>query len=182
MVASNLRLSRSDFLRRGLDVLATDGPRNLTAARMARELKVTTGSFYWHFDSVEDFRDELLVFWHDVIVIGIINDAKEQAEHPGEVLNEIGRIIRQRRTDRYDSAMRSWAKSERRTEKIVQSADALRAELIAGVLREAGATEEVARDRTNLLGAAWRGSVDMEDPEYRHKLIEMITRPPNDES
>ena len=182
MVGSSLPLNKSDFLRCGLDVLATDGPRNLTAARMARELQVTTGSFYWHFDSVKDFRDELLTFWRDAIVVGIIIDAKKQAEHPGEVLNEIGRIIRQRRTDRYDTAMRKWAKVDRRTEKIVRSADALRAKLIAGVLSEAGDPEEVARDRANLLGAAWRGSVDMGTPEYRLKLIEMITRPSNDES
>jgi len=176
MEASKFRLARSDFLNRGLDVLAADGPRSLTAARMARELLVTTGSFYWHFSTVDDFRDELKRFWRDDIVIGIINDVREQAKDPGNVLDEIGRIIRQRGTHRYDAAMRSWAKSDRGAEEIVRSADALRGDLIARVLRDAGASEEQARDKSNLLAAAWLGSQDMDDPEYRFKLMGMITR------
>lgn len=108
MVPSKPRLSRKDFLHRALDVLAADGPRSLTAARLARELNVTTGSFYWHFDSIEGLCGELKTFWRDEVVVGIINEAKEQADDPAEVLNEIGRIIRQRRTDRYDVAMRGW--------------------------------------------------------------------------
>ena len=92
MVAANERLRKSDFLQCGLDVLVADGPTKLTAARMARELGVTTGSFFWHFGTVAKFRDELLVFWRDVIVVGIIEDAKKQAEHPGDVLKEIGKF------------------------------------------------------------------------------------------
>lgn len=58
----------------------------------------------------------------------------------------------------------------------MRSADVLRGELIAGVLRDAGASREQARDKSNLLGAAWLGSQDMEDPEYRFKLMALITR------
>jgi AcrR family transcriptional regulator len=43
---------------------------------MARELNVTTGSFYWHFNTVNEFRDELKAFWRDKVVVGIIVDAK----------------------------------------------------------------------------------------------------------
>ena len=76
MESSKSRLTKSDYLRRGLDVLAAEGPRSLTAARMARELNVTKGSFYWHFESVDSFRDDLKRFWHDDVVIGIITQAK----------------------------------------------------------------------------------------------------------
>jgi AcrR family transcriptional regulator len=170
------RLNRSDFLNVGLDVLAAEGPRTLTAARMARELNVTTGSFYWHFSTVGDFRDELKSFWRDDIVVGIIDDAREEAKDSGDLLEEIGRIIRQRGTDRYDAAMRSWARSDRSADKAVRAADSLRGELIAGVLKDAGASKERARDKSNLLGAAWLGSQDMKDPDYRFKLMGLITR------
>ena len=180
MVAANERLRKSDFLQCGLDVLVADGPTKLTAARMARELGVTTGSFFWHFGTVEKFRDELLVFWRDVIVVGIIEDAKKQAEHPGDVLKEIGKFIQERGTDRYDTAMREWAKSEHKVKETIRSADTLRAKLIAEVLSEAGASEEQARDLTNLVGAAWRGSQEMGDSDYRLKMIGMITHPSDD--
>ena len=175
MESSKSRLAKSDFLNRGLDVLAADGPRSLTAARMARELNVTTGSFYWHFNTVDEFRDEMKKFWRDEVVVGIIVDAKEQAGDPASVLDEIGKVIRQRGTHRYDAAMRSWAESDGEAREVVRTADLLRRDLIAEVLQVAGANEEEAKDKSNLLGAAWSGSQDTE-PEYRFKLISMITR------
>jgi AcrR family transcriptional regulator len=176
MVPPKSQLQKSDFLIRGLDVLAGEGPGSLTAARMARELKVSTGSFYWHFKTVDDFRDELKRFWRDDIVVGIINDARDQAKDPGDVLEEIGRIIRQRETYRYDAAMRNWARTDRYAKKAVRAADALRGDLIAGVLRDAGASAQYALDKSNLLSAAWLGSQDMQDPDYRFKLMGLITR------
>ena len=169
------KLAKSDYLYRGLDVLAAEGPHSLTAARMAREMNVTTGSFYWHFSTVDEFRAEIRKFWRDEVVVGIIVDAKEQAGDPTKVLDEIGKIIRQRGTHRYDAAMRGWAESDSETEKIVRAADLVRRDLIAEVLQVAGESKEEAKDKSNLLGAAWRGSQDI-DPEYRFKLIAMITK------
>ena len=88
-----------------MEVLRTDGVGGVRVLRLAQRLGVTRGSFYWHFDSVDAFCEELKTFWRDVIVVGIIDDAKRRAAHPNEVLNEIGRTIRKRRTDRYDAAM-----------------------------------------------------------------------------
>ena len=108
------------------------------------------------------------------MVVGIISDAQEQADDPGKVLDEIGKIIRSRGTHRYDAAMRSWAEADRETEKIVRSADLLRGDLITAVLKDAGANSEGARDRASLLGAAWQGSQEMK-ADHRFKLISLIT-------
>ncbi len=168
------RLDRSDFLHRGLEVLVADGPGALTAARLARELNVSTGSFFWHFKTVDRFRDELKTFWRDEVIVGIISDAKEQAADAGKVLDEIGKNIRRRGAHRYDAAMRSWAETDHETEKIVRSADQLRGDLITAVLKDAGANPEGARDRASLFGAAWQGSQEMK-PDYRFKLMGLIT-------
>ena len=160
MAPSKLRLDRSDFLHRGLEVLVADGSRALTAARLARELNVSTGSFFWHFKTVDRFRAELKTFWRDEVVVGIISDAKEQTDDPGKVMEEIGKIIRRRGAHRYDAAMRRWAETDRESEKIVRSADLLRGDLITAVLKDAGANPEGARDRASLFGAAWQGSQD----------------------
>jgi len=174
MEPSKPRLDRSDFLHRGLEVLVADGPGALTAARLARELKVSTGSFFWHFKTVDRFRDELKTFWRDEVIVGTIRDAKERADDPGKVMEEIGKIVRRRGTHRYDAAMRLWAETDCKAEEIVRSADQLRGDLIAGVLKDAGASTEGARDRASLFGAAWRGSQEMKT-DHRFKLMSMIT-------
>jgi AcrR family transcriptional regulator len=168
-------LTRSDFLQKGLEVLAADGPRSLTAARLARELQVTTGSFFWHFQTVEKFREKLKRFWCDEVVVGIINDARDQVEDPKDVLATIGTLIKQRDTHRFDTAMRRWAETDSDTAEVVRAADTLRGELITMLLKDFGHKAERAKDRTNLLGAAWRGSQDIEDSDYRLKLISLIT-------
>jgi len=176
MEGSNSGRSRTDYLLMGLEVLATDGPRALTAARMAREMSATTGSFYWHFSTVDAFRDALKLFWRDDIVVRIIAEAEEQAEHPTRVLATISQIVRHRGTYRYDRAMRSWAGSDRMVAKVVEDADELRGNLIKKVLVEAGEFKETATDKANLLGAAWLGSQGIENPDYRFKMLDLITR------
>lgn len=57
------RLGRSDWLMAGFQALSTDGPVALKAEPMARRLKTTKGSFYWHFADVPDFHSQMLDLW-----------------------------------------------------------------------------------------------------------------------
>ena len=64
----NRTLGRDDWFLAGLEMLADGGPPLLRAAKLARILGVTTGSFYWHFRSVADFQTELLEYWKEDVV------------------------------------------------------------------------------------------------------------------
>ena len=50
------RLTKSDWIDHGLRTLANDGPNALKVGPMATTLKVSRGSFYWHFRDIADFR------------------------------------------------------------------------------------------------------------------------------
>jgi AcrR family transcriptional regulator len=54
------RLSKSDWIDHGLHTLTAQGPGALKVGPMAARLKVSRGSFYWHFRDIADFRDALL--------------------------------------------------------------------------------------------------------------------------
>jgi hypothetical protein len=43
------RLTKSGWIRHGLRTLAKDGPNALKVGPMSTKLKVSRGSFYWHF-------------------------------------------------------------------------------------------------------------------------------------
>ena len=49
------RLTKLDWIERGLSTLASDGAHALKVGPMATQLKVSRGSFYWHFRDVADF-------------------------------------------------------------------------------------------------------------------------------
>ena len=170
------RLNKSKILRKGLDILAEDGPGSITAARISRELNVTTGSFYWHFKSIEGFRHELKAFWQDEIVLGLTNEVKARFEDPREVLKAIAEMVKQRKTYRYDMAMRNWAKTCPEAGKIVMSADNFRRDFITEMLRKACESQQSAKDQVNLLGAAWQGTQKMDDQDYRFKLLGLVTK------
>jgi AcrR family transcriptional regulator len=171
MVKAKKRRSRQDFFQAGLDLLADEGPEALRATRLARALGVTTGSFYWHFESVDRFRKGLQLYWKDEVVVGLVRDALGRAGSRAEVLGELGELIRTRKTYRYDRGMRTWAKHDDGARRAVEDADSYRKEILSELIGASGAGKQEANDRATLIGAAWVGSQEMNDPDYRFRLI-----------
>jgi AcrR family transcriptional regulator len=168
------RLSREDWFRSGLEALADGGPAALKSARLARKLGVTTGSFYWHFKALTEFQAELIEYWKQNVIQGLIHAAKEGAQEPAKVLAELRKRILASGAHRYDAAMRCWARNDARVRDAVRWADEVRVTFLKEMLCKRGMSEEEAQDRVNLIGAAWRGSQDQPgDPEYRMKLIRL---------
>ena len=54
--SDHIQLERFDWLSVALRILVSKGIKALRIARLAEILKVTQGSFYWHFSN----RDDLL--------------------------------------------------------------------------------------------------------------------------
>ena len=164
-------LGREDWLRMGLEGLANGGPQELRATRLALKLGVTTGSFYWHFKCWDDFRSALLVYWKDDVIVGLMRAASEASPDPEQVLLELRRRILESGAHRYDAAMRKWARTDPLVEGTVRDTDALRATFLVEEFRKTGMNKQQANDRAQLIGAAWRGSQDEAEPEYRMRLI-----------
>jgi AcrR family transcriptional regulator len=167
------RLGKKDWFDAGLGALAKGGPEALKASRLAGMLSVTTGSFYWHFRSVAEFEAGLLDYWKEEVVVGLIRAACNRAQQPAEVLAELRSLILSSGAHRYDAAMRTWAQDDLRVRETVNAADEVRGAFLVEMLCKSGMTEEEARDRANLIGAAWRGSLDLDDPAYRMKLVRL---------
>lgn len=58
-------LSKEDWLRAARLALLRSGPSEVRVERLARDLKVTKGSFYWHFKDREELLELLLREWED---------------------------------------------------------------------------------------------------------------------
>ena len=174
MPNQNRALRRDNWLLAGLDALANYGPQSLRAAKLARTLGVTTGSFYWHFDSVGAFQAELLGYWKEEVVERLICEAKAASEDPKQVLAEPRKRILQSGAHRYDSAMRRWARTDDCVLETVRHADEVRGAFLTDVLTASGVNAGEASERARLIGAAWRGSVDDPgEPESRMQLVRL---------
>ena len=103
------RLTRDDWLTAGAKLLAKQGAGALKAEPMARHMKTTKGSFYWHFKDVPDFHGQLLGRWEKAAL----------AELAAVIEGETGAVARLRALAQTiaapetgsttESAVRSWA-------------------------------------------------------------------------
>src|SRR6185436_8975389 len=143
------RLSKSDWLDHGLRTLARDGAHALKVGSMATRLKVSRGSFYWHFRDIGAFRCELLQVWQERQTDRVIRDLEARHGEPG--------LLRQLLHSAYasgralDRAMRAWGATDRRVAAIVAAVDARRVAGIARLLGDAGVAPERARHRAAFL-------------------------------
>ena len=76
------RLTRSDWIRHGLATLAKDGANALKVGPMADGLKVSRGSFYWHFRDIADFRAQLLQAWQEQATDRVIEELEARKDRP----------------------------------------------------------------------------------------------------
>jgi AcrR family transcriptional regulator len=76
------RLSTQDWTTRALELLVDEGVGAVKVARMCRELGVTKGSFYWHFDDLVRFlASELGARHHEPMVAPAVTSSR--AAEPG---------------------------------------------------------------------------------------------------
>jgi AcrR family transcriptional regulator len=66
------RTPRSRWIDEGLKALAGGGPEAVRIELLAKELGVTKGGFYWHFDGRRALLDEMLDTWERVVIDEVI--------------------------------------------------------------------------------------------------------------
>ena len=119
----------------GLKTLANAGAGALKVGPMAEALKVSRGSFYWHFRDIADFRAQLLQAWQEQATDRVIQDLEAQKDRPDRLKQLMRRAFATKRS--LDRAIRSWAAEDREVAAIVSSVDARRVAYIARMLAAA---------------------------------------------
>jgi AcrR family transcriptional regulator len=166
----NDRLTKSDWIRHGLWTLAKDGPNALKVGPMSTKLKVSRGSFYWHFQNIADFRSQLLRSWQEVSTDQVIQDLDAREAEPGRLKHLTRRAFGGTRN--LDRAIRSWAAEDTDVAGIVASVDGRRVAGLAKLLAEAGVEGERALHRAAFLYWAYLGQAVVMNP--RHSSISAV--------
>jgi AcrR family transcriptional regulator len=126
------QVSRDDYFRAALEILAARGSGALKVGYLCRSLGVTTGSFYHHFESLYDFVDQLLAAWeHDQTeTYAALIAAAEPADLAFEVLKEAA----VRLPHRAEAAIRTWSHLEPQVARTQARVDEKRRAALRGVL------------------------------------------------
>jgi AcrR family transcriptional regulator len=122
------RKNKEDWLKAGLKVLAQAGLTGLTIDAMAHELGLTKGSFYHHFDNVQEFEQRLLVYWADQY----LSTSESLPDDPWERLSLLDTIMEQTFSaiTAPEIAIRLWAQQDDRARPFVERIDAFRRQIV----------------------------------------------------
>ncbi len=125
------QLQRFDWLLAALEIFVAEGIDAVRITRLANELGVTRGSFYWHFTNREDLIDALVTYWRDKNTHAIVN-AMEQATSLSDGIFRLfdTGLDTDSFDPRLDLAIREWARRSATIRAAVDEADTTRVQAI----------------------------------------------------
>jgi AcrR family transcriptional regulator len=128
-------LRPGDWIRAGMGRLAIDGVESVRVELLARELRVSKGSFYWHFHDREELLARILNHWEG-----------EEEERLNSYQNQSAAqrwawFVEQNSAEdraRIELGIRAWARKDTAVAGVVARLDQKRQCVIAAVLGEIG--------------------------------------------
>jgi len=134
-------LTRECWAKAALTAVGRGGVANVKVETLAKSLRVTKGSFYWHFKDRDDLLQEMLIYWRRNLTDKIANNIQKLTE-PRQKLIHLIEVASGKRPDvpggRIEHSLREWAHSSDIARAAVAIVDAERLKTIAGVYRELG--------------------------------------------
>jgi AcrR family transcriptional regulator len=181
--AKETRLSRDAWLGRALEVLREGGIQGVRVERLARDLKVTKGSFYWHFKDRNDLRRSILDYWTKQYNDVIVENREFLEAEPAEGLLAAITRVREEELDKYELAIRAWADHDSHADRVVRAAYEKRTAFVRGFFTRLGfrGLEAEIRTRLTLCYLSWEPHMYPDESEARRvKLLnlqhELLTR------
>ena len=181
--SADTRLSRDSWLEHALEILRDEGIQGVRIDRMARDLGVTKGSFYWHFENLDDLRTSILEHWAQKYSDVISENPEYLQTDPQAGLLAATTRVRKEGLDAFEVAMRNWADHDPVADAAVGAVYERRTKFVRSFFTRLGfrGMDAEMRTHTTLCYMSWEPSMYTEDsPTRRLKLlklhIEMVTR------
>jgi AcrR family transcriptional regulator len=125
------RTPRSSWIEAGLRALAAGGPDAVRIELLARELGVTRGGFYWHFDHRRALFEEILDAWERASVDEVIERVEGEGGDARARLRRLSTLAASSDEPlRTDLAVRDWARREHAVAVRLQRVDNRRMEYL----------------------------------------------------
>ncbi|HKV19657.1 MAG TPA: TetR/AcrR family transcriptional regulator [Mycobacterium sp.] len=121
--SASSRLTVDDWVAAGYELLAEDGIAALKIDRLCSRLKVTKGSFYWHFTDIAGYRATLVQAWGELRDEDRRHFADMPDVAPRERLSHMMSVLAGARHWTLERAMREWARTDDGVAASVRAAD-----------------------------------------------------------
>lgn len=172
-------LSSDDWTKAAFRALSRGGVQAIRAEAIARDLKVSKGSFYWHFKDVPDLRAQMLEHWARQATDAIIADVEAIDGSGREQLRLLVEAATDDRNLAYggvhaEGAIREWARYDSAAATILRAVDQRRLAYVAELFERCGFSAAVSRSGANILYGALIGLEALASGELADLRAEML--------
>ncbi|NIS80937.1 MAG: TetR family transcriptional regulator [Anaerolineales bacterium] len=149
--------SKQDWLDIGLKVLGREGLPGLTIQGMAKEMDLTKGSFYHHFENIKDFEQRLLEHWANQY----FSTSDRIPDTPTKRLLLLDRLMEETFSPitEPEVAIRMWAAHDSRARTLVERVDTQRRQFLVETFSNLIPDEERTQLMTDMLFTITIGSM-----------------------
>ncbi len=142
MPARRKTLSRQDWVVAARKVFVASGVDDVKVDRLARRLKISRGSFYWHFHSRKDLLDALLRDWESRNREEIQTVRERWASSSPDLVDVVGIWLGEDPAyPTFDMAVRVWARKSAAVAEVVHGIDDAWIKLLEILFRHDGRGE-----------------------------------------
>ncbi len=155
-------LKKEDWIKGGFRALTKGGEQGIRIEAIAREMKVSKGSFYWHFKDVAALKDAMLEHWAMVATSNVIARLAGDEASAEERLGAIIRLYGGAATQQYgglksEGAIRNWARHDKKVAKIFAKVEAARLQFLTELFLQFGHDVDKSKLSARLFYAALVG-------------------------
>jgi len=152
-------LTSVDWIQAAFRALTANGPQGIKVEAIARSLKVSKGSFYWHFKDANALKQAMLLHWQEVAVEGIIKEVESSGDKPIDQIRTLIEIAVSDLDEPYgghlvEAAIRDWARYNEDASKALKQVDSKRLSFLRRLFRALGAPRTIAAMNASTLYAA----------------------------
>ena len=147
-----VQLGKQDWLRVAKTMLIKNGIAEVKIERIAAKLKVTIGSFYWHFSGRPALYDAIIEDWLATNTKPLEDAVKNAGHDPRhQYLAFFGVWVLERNFDpNYDNAIRMWSRISPQIAAVVTKVEAARIEILFGIYQRFGFKADEAQMRARV--------------------------------
>lgn len=161
-MAAKTPLTSDDWIKASFRALSSGGVQAIRAEAIARDLKVSKGSFYWHFKDVPDLKAQMLEHWAAQATDAIIADVEANG---GSGRAQLERLVEAATDDRNlvyggvqaEGAIREWARYDSTAAAVLKAVDQRRLAYVAELFAKCGFSAASGRSGANILYGALIG-------------------------
>jgi AcrR family transcriptional regulator len=165
---------KEQWLVAGLDALRKGGVGEVRVERLAADLGITKGSFYWHFRNRGDLLEAILEFWSREMTDLEFERVASFNEELKVRLCALAEDVLEKGMGRYDPAIRAWARSDRKVAAAVAQVDRRRVRALTGFFEQAGFESGEARVRARLFYTFLLGEPQVRSPQRERGELERM--------